>query len=581
MSTKNRHTRVRASSDAGVPSSSGTTSPEWTSPAFHRAVAGLVLLTAFIYWPVVGFEFVNFDDDVHVYNNPYVKTGLNAENLRWAFGIHGPSQWHPLAWMSHQLDCHLFGAGRDAKSAGWHHLVNLLLHLGCMVLLAQFIARLTGRTERALLVVALFGLHPLNVESVAWISERRTVLCVLCLLAALLAWLRYTARPSGMWYLAAGVCFTLALLAKPLAVTFPCLLLLLDVWPLQRWRSEHSSARPLRIAGRLIVEKLPFFGLSFVSSLLTVWCQQSEGIISSWTALPLQQRLANAVLAYGNYLRDTIWPWNLSVFYPHPALTGELETPGTQMAILFAGLTLAAITVIGWKLRRRSPWLLFGWFWFLGTMVPMIGLVQSGIQQRADRYTYLPNIGLYLAVAASLPWATGSPATRKRLVWACGALVLVLAMLTRLQLDVWSSSRTLFEQALIVNPRNSLAHLNAGQAALEANETDVAESHFQAALLIQPDYGLAHYNLGVIAYERGQFDQAFQQFQSAVQCDPRHADAWVRLGAMFAQAGRFDDAERCFTEALQIEPEHAHAGHNLNLLKSARPNPRSGERGID
>lgn len=537
-----------------------------------KGLALLVLLTAAIYWPVGGVEFVNFDDDVHVYDNPHVNTGINPSNLRWAFGIHGPSQWHPLAWISHQLDCQLFGATRDSATSGRHHLVNLLLHLGCVVLLHRFVERLTGRGEPALLVAALFALHPLNVEAVAWVSERRTVLCMFLLLAALLAWLRYVEGSTTRRYLAVSLLFGLSLMAKPMAVTFPCLLLMLDVWPLDRWKPGRT--------GRLVVEKLPFFGLSLASSLLTIWCQQADGIISSLSALPLELRLANAVMAYGNYLRDTVYPWNLSVFYPHPALTGGFSLYSAAIEILTSTAVLLSVTVIAWRLRARFPWLLFGWLWFLGTLMPMIGLVQSGFQQRADRYTYLPNVGLYLALAASLPWGTCAPRTLRRLTWGCGGVLLASTVLTSLQVSVWQSSQTLFEQALIVNPRNSWAHLNAGQAALERGEADLAEQHFRLALAIQPDYGLAHYNLGVIAYDRGQRDQANWHFQEAVRLDPRNADAWVRWGAMLGQSGQLEEADRCFATALQLEPGHPHALSNRELLKSLRGNS-SGRRPSD
>jgi tetratricopeptide (TPR) repeat protein len=526
-------------------------------------LALLLLLTTAIYWPVTGFEFVNFDDDVHVYDNPHVNTGINPSNLRWAFGIHGPSQWHPLAWLSHQLDCQLFGAKREAATAGRHHLVNLLLHLGSVILLFRLVKRLTGRGEAALLAAALFALHPLNVEAVAWVSERRTVLCMFLLLWALLAWLPYVTAPATRRYLVVTLLFALALMAKPMAVTFPCLLLMLDVWPLQRWKS-------LKI-GRLIVEKLPFFAMSIVSSVLTIWCQQADGIISSLSALPLKLRLANAVMAYGNYLRDTVYPWNLSVFYPHPALSGEFSLHGMWLEILLSTAALLTITLLSWRLRRRFPWLLFGWLWFLGTLTPMIGLVQSGFQQRADRYTYLPNIGLYLAVAASLPWSSLGPRAVRWLSLSCGGVLLVLAVLTSLQVNVWRSSETLFEQALAVNPRNSWAHLNAGQAALERGDRDLAGQHFELALAIQPDYGLAHYNLGVLADDRRQLDLANWHFREAVRLDPRNADAWVRLGVLLARSGKFEAAEHCFKAALEVEPGHLHALRNLELLQSRKP----------
>lgn len=527
-------------------------------------LALVVVLTAVVYGPVCGFEFVNFDDDAHIYRNPHVRTGLTGNNILWAFGIHGPSQWHPLAWLSHQLDATLFGANVGDSSAGGHHLVNVVLHLVNVVLVFQVFRDFTGKTAPAVLSAAVFGLHPLNVESVAWISERRNVLCLCFCLFTLRMYWRYVHQGGAGNYLAVCILHAAALMAKPLAVTLPCLFVMLDVWPMQRW-SPQNRFRPL-------VEKLPLFGLSAVACVLTVACQQAAGVVSSLAALPLETRVLNAVAAYGDYLRDFAWPAGLCVFYPHPAILPGAAEQGRWGSVILGAVLIVSITLFSLWQRRSAPWLLFGWLWFLGTLVPMIGLVQVGVQQRADRYVYLPMLGLLLGISTLIPLEHGSTSSRTKRwgIGVCCLMVFTLAFRTWEQVGTWRDSITLFEQALAVNPQNPFAHLNLGLARQERGEWDRAAADFSEALRINPNYALAHYNLGVLEWEQGRQRSAGHHFDEAIRLDPHDADALVRRGAMLGMAGQLDAAEQDFAQACRVDSEHADAAFNLGLIREHR-----------
>lgn len=532
----------------------------------HGPLLLVLTVTAAVYLQTAWFPFVNFDDDVHVYDNPHVRTGLTWANLQWAFGVHGPSQWHPLAWISHQIDVSLFGVDRTDNSAGGHHLVNLLLHLVNVVLVFAFVRKLTGRQEPALLTAALFGVHPLNVESVAWISERRNTACLMFILLSLLMYLRYARQRRVRDYLGVCGCHAAALMCKPLAVTTPCLLLLLDVWPLLRWNRDPAAGG--RSRWQLIAEKLPLFALSIGAGVLTILCQRDANAIRSEELLPLPVRVENALIAYAEYLRTTIWPQGLSVFYPHPGTlqanaAGALFWPAAGSAALLAAITLACL----WQ-RKRLPWLLLGWLWFLGTLLPMIGLLQVGEQQRADRYTYLSNLGLYFGVAASIPWPRlGSSRFWRPSVVLPSIVVLALAACAWLQTTVWSNSVTLFESALLVDNRNALAHLNLGQALAERGNAGRAVTHYEAALAIQPRYGLAHFNLGVVQQDHGQIASALDHYNQALSADPSHADAWIRRGSVWSALQRFDLAIADFEQASRLQPQNPTPHYNIGLVR--------------
>lgn len=547
-----------------------------SAPIQERSwLIGVLVLTAIVYWPVIGFDFVNFDDDAHVFDNPSVRTGLTLDNLVWAFGIHGPSQWHPLSWLSHQADVALFGVGW----AGGHHLVNLALHLANVYLVYLLTRKLTGRGEPALLAATLFGIHPLNVESVAWVSERRNVLCLFFFLWAMIVYLDNVHRGARPVSWKVIVLYACAGMAKPLAVTFPCVLLLIDVWPLRRLDlvSQTNKIREsLRAAMPLVVEKLPLFIISGICSWLTILCQQEAGVVSSFAALPFSARVVNALLAVIYYLRDMIWPAWLSVFYPHPALYGPNPglLPDAWLATL-SGVMILVSTVATWRLRTRFPWLLVGWLWFLGTMVPMIGLFQVGLQQRADRYMYLPGLGLILGIVASLPWDKTTFLARRLPRIGIAIVIAGFAVTASLQVGVWRSSQTLFEQALLVDPRNPVAHLNLGEALLEAGQLPAAEEHLLAAIRFYPDYALAYYNLGVLQGQLGNARAALASFEKSISLDPSNASAWVRRGGLLGQSGQFDLAKQDFQQALAIDPNDLHARFNLGLIDEMQGNWQS------
>jgi tetratricopeptide (TPR) repeat protein len=370
--------------------------------------------------------------------------------------------------------------------------------------------------------------------------------------------------------------YACAAMAKPLAVTFPCVLLLIDVWPLQRLdlvSRTRTIRERLQAALPLVVEKLPLFVISGICSWLTILCQQEAGVVSSFAALPFSARMFNALLAVLYYLRDTIWPAWLSVFYPHPALYGSPPglLPDAWLATLSAAIILIA-TVAFWRLRARFPWLLVGWLWFLGPMVPMIGLFQVGLQQRADRYMYLPGLGLILGIVASLPWDQATFRTRRLPRIGIAIVIAGFAVTASLQVGVWRSSQTLFEQALLVDPRNPVAHLNLGEALLEAGQLPVAEEHLRAAIRFSPDYALAYYNLGVLQGQRGNAQAALASFEKSISLDPANASAWVRRGGLLGQVGQFDLARQDFQQALAIDPHDLHARFNLGLIDEMQGN---------
>lgn len=535
-------------------------------------VIGLVSVTLLLYGRVWEYEFVNFDDDVHVYQNPYVVGGLTWTNVVWAFGIHGPSQWHPLAWLSHQLDCELFGLW-----AGGHHLTNLVLHVGTVVLLFLVLFRLTSRTWPSAFVAAVFAVHPLNVESVAWVSERRNVLCMFLAVVTIGAYSAYVRRGGVFRYSLVVVAYALGLMAKPMLVTLPCVLLLLDYWPLRRFAGpfvenaapggvdlQVSSTIPLRRLWFLLFEKLPLLLCAAVSSVLTIWCQ--EGVVATTTALPIGVRVLNSLAAYGIYLRKLFWPSDLAVFYPHPGFVDVDPMSVLRTAAIVGGVVLAGMTVFALTRMRRKPYLAVGWFWFVGTLVPMIGLVQVGEQQLADRYLYLPVVGLLMAIAWWVPSWFVADGRRSSTAGFFGVLAVIgCGLISWNQIGYWHDSVTLFERALAVTERNSWAHNNLGLALHHQGNSGDAALHFQQALLIDPQYALAQYNLGVVLQDLGRSEQAIPHFAAAVALSPEYVDAHLRLGAAFATLGRLDAAVTHFRQAVELAPDQASAQLNLGI----------------
>jgi tetratricopeptide (TPR) repeat protein len=541
----------------------------------------LAFVTVGVYWPVAKQGFINFDDPDYVSSNPRAQAGLTMESIRWAFGSSYSSNWHPLTWLSHMLDCQLY----DLKPAG-HHITNLLFHIANSLLLFGLLQRLTGALWRSAFAAALFALHPLHVESVAWVSERKDVLSAFFFLLTVGAYARYaeaqslrskvqspgadaprtTQHASGYYVLALSL-FALGLMSKPMLVTLPLVMLLLDHWPLRRLGQSAISFGGAAFR-RLVGEKVPFLALSLASCVVTFLAQRQVGAVHSLEDLPLRFRVANAIISYVRYSAKMIWPANLSVLYPLPA-AWPIEW------VLGAALLLAGITA--WSLWRfsRAPYLAVGWFWYLGTLVPVIGLIQVGNQAMADRYTYIPLIGLMVMAvwsAAEIPerW----PATRH---WVAASGVAVLgacAVLTRQQLPHWRTSVTLFEHALTVTSRNVVAHNNLGACLLNEGNVAAAESHFAEAVRLRPGYLDAVLNLG-ISYERqGRTNDAFELVQRAAQMRPS-PQAEYDLARLLFQQGKLVEAESHYQSALKLKPEFAEAWYHLGVLHTRQGRPEA------
>ncbi len=504
-------------------------------PKTALACLGLVAAIVLAYLRTLGNGFVAYDTPVYLTENPWVLRGLTPDGLRWAVTAVEASNWHPLTWISHMVDVQLFGL-----RPGWHAFENVLWHAAnaCLVLLA--LERLTGAFGRSLFVAALFALHPLHVESVAWIVERKDVLSAFFGLLSVLAWIRWARAGTVGAYAASLLALALGLLAKPMLVTWPFVLLLLDLGPLGR--------RPLGI-GKLVLEKLPFVALAALSSVATVVAQKAGGAVQSLANLPLAARIANALRAYVAYLARTFWPANLAFHY-------ELPAPGSGTGpALAAGLVLAAVSVAAIALRRRAPYLLVGWLFFLGTLVPVIGIVQVGSQATADRYTYLPLLGVFAAVA----W--GGAALVRKPEPIAAAVLLVLGFLTWEQVGVWKDSRTLAEHALAIAPDDAVAHDLLGFELAKEGKLDEAAAHFRRALDHAPGDFDAASRLADVLSKQGNDAEAEAVLRRAIAVSPRIGALARRLAIVLEQQGRFAEALAEAERAVAADPSDADALH--------------------
>ncbi len=553
-------------------------------------VTVLSLLLAFstiaALWPVTGNDFVAFDDNSYIAGNPVVLQGLTWEGICWAFTATHVHNWHPLTWLSHMADASLFGSHAPA-----HHGVSLLFHAANTLLLFLVLFRMTGAPWRSAFAAALFGLHPLHVESVAWAAERKDVLSTLFWMLTIGAYALFVERRDRRLYGLALAFFALGLLAKPMLVTLPFVLLLLDYWPLRRLTDAGNAAtvqtaperretrrkksgksgeaapgRPSKVpataaAGSLrglVLEKVPFFVLTAAASVVTLYAQQ--GVVKDLENYPLASRLGNAVVSYGQYLVKTVWPMDLAVFYPHPA--------GTLGAgkVLLAVAALLAVTAAALYAWRRLPYLVVGWLWYLGTLVPVIGIVQVGLQAMADRYTYVPLIGIFIAAAWGVPDLLARVRRRREILAAGAAVVLAaMAVLTFRQAGVWRDSLTLFRHAAAVTENNNWAQYNYGLALLERNETEGALDRFREALRIRPDDIKSLNNVGIILARKGDFAGAIRHFNGALAVDPRYVDARNNLALALSGQGRQGESVRQLEESVRIDPAHGEANRLLGV----------------
>jgi tetratricopeptide (TPR) repeat protein len=591
----------------------------------RRQVLGVCFFLVAITWLVFGqtirYDFVNYDDNDYVYANPAITSGLTLHGIIHAFSGRHARNWHPLTTLSHMLDCQLWGV-----RAGGHHFTNIVLHTIAVVLLFLVLQQMTGAIWQSAFVAALFAIHPLHVESVAWISERKDVLSAVFFMLTLGAYVRYVRSPSIGRYLTMSILFALGLMSKPMLVTLPFILLLLDYWPLKGFAVRSSTKR-------LILEKIPLLALSVAGGFITLWVQQSS--VARTEELPLIWRVANGLVTYATYLRQMIWPMGLAVFYPHP---------GDQLPVWEIGLgsvLLGLVSAGAIALRRKRPYLVTGWFWYLVMLLPVAGLIQVGSQAHADRYTYLPQIGLYLLLAWAITDALASQLQRRILAVTASVAVIALAWCAHVQASYWRNGESLWGHALAVTSGNFMAHdglgeylgnrgrldeaidqfqkalnIAPGYPEIETNlilaltrkgRTDEAITHLQAllkeypndaqaqynlgnalrkkgdsqgaiaayekALSIQVRYPAAHYNLGIALDQNGQIDEAIAHYQEAVQEQPNYPEAYYLLGNDLLQKARVDDAIGAYEQALKSRPAYPEVENNIGLalLQKGRP----------
>ena len=585
MSERRRIRRIRRAESRGVATRliavPGTGPQPWLAPAI---AAVLVILTVAVFAQVRAHDFIDFDDGLYVVDNPNVRGGLTQENIAWAFTTGRAANWHPLTWISHQADVSMFG-----MDAGLHHLTNVAWHALNAILLFGFLRSLTGAVWRSAFVAALFAIHPAHVESVAWISERKDVLSTFFLIVSTWAWTSWTRTPSNARWLLALATFALGLMSKPMLMTLPFAWLLLDVWPLGR---SHVTWT------RRVVEKLPFFLLAGASVIVTIAVQQEGGAVTSLDRLSLINRFTNAVTAVTEYLRVLVWPTGLSAFYP-------LTTSIPVASIVIAVIVVLAISAAAWLTRERFGFVLTGWLWFLGTLVPVIGLVQIGMQSHADRYTYVPYIGLFVAVAWCLNvLAERGPIMRAAIAAFSVAAIVSLAVVAHAQTATWRNSEVLWSHAVAVDPGNAKAHNSLGAIYGNTGRIPEAEREFKEALRLRPDMreGLHIFpNLGRSLVAQGKLSEAIpylerarqlkpedaalaselgnaylgvdrtsdamRAWQDAVRLNPQLDDTWFMLGIALAAGGNFTEARHAFNEVLRINPGRKDAAMALQRLR--------------
>jgi tetratricopeptide (TPR) repeat protein len=523
--------------------------------------AGIAAATLVIFLPATRFEFTTYDDPDFVTANPTVQAGLTARGFKWVWHSEVARNWHPVTMLTHMLDCQLFGV-----KPGWPHLVNILLHAANAALLFLVLNRMTGALWRSAVVAGLFALHPLHVESVAWVAERKDVLSTFFWFLTLWAYARYAEavkveKSNLKFYALAFVFLAIGLMCKPMLVTVPFVLLLLDYWPLERTKRVGFA--------RLVAEKIPFMVLSAALCVVTYAIQRRGGSVPSINNLPVSFRVENAFVSYARYFGKMFWPENLAALYLRSG-----DWPGWEVA-LAAGLLVAVSSVAVWQ-RLRRPWLAVGWFWYVGTLVPVIGIVQAGMQTMADRYTYVPLIGLFIITA----WGGWELATYWRVPRlaagvAVGALV-VCAALTLHQLTYWKDSQTLFTRMIAATPNNYMAHYNLGNLCSRQGRIADAITNYEAALREEPNYADAHNNLGGILLDQKRYDEALVHYRAAVHTNPEvtHyfnlANALADAASARRDANQFAEAVAAFRQALQLKPNASEAHQNLGLTWQAQ-----------
>ena len=547
----------------------------------------LSIITVAVFWQVGSHEFISFDDNDYVTENRHVQDGITLKGIVWAFAEPHAHNWHPLTWLSHMLDCQLFGL-----KPGRHHLVNLFFHIANTLLLFLILRRMTNAIWQSAFVAGLFALHPLHVESVAWVAERKDVLSTLFWMLTMGAYVYYVERPGYKRYLFILAFFLLGLMSKPMLVTLPFVLLLLDYWPLKRLNLVKSGARivvatpqPASRAKKkkksrqqpgkdtvqskstvesralwpeirpLLKEKIPFFIVTILFCFVTFYAQHR--VVKPMELYPLGCRIANALISYVSYIGKMLWPVKLSIFYPYVGFALLSWQTVSAMLIL---MVIAYLTI---RAARRFPYLIVGWLWYLGTLIPVIGLVQVGLQSMADRYTYVPLIGVFIMIAWGVPellnrWRYG----RFAIASAAVGILLALIVLTYVQIGFWRNNIILYEHAIKVTSENAWAQNNLGYALSLQGKTREAIAHFQKAISINNPAD-AHYNLGIMLASQGKLDEAIYQFRESIRISPDYAKAHNNLGSALLNQGRLDEAVASYREALRLNPDYTIAQENL------------------
>ena len=533
-----------------------STPANFDNPAAISELRSLVVLslilfvgTLLLYYPALNSAFVNYDDPAYVTANARVLQGLSWSNVAWAFTATVEANWHPITWISHMADVQFFGTNPRG-----HHLVSILLHALNALLLFLVLRRATGYLFRSAMVAALFAVHPSNVECVAWVAERKSLLSMLFFLLTLAAYDWYVSKRSPSRYAGLVLLFALGLAAKPMIVTLPILFLLWDYWPLQRIRSTGETTPPFL---RLVAEKIPLLAIAAASSWITLVTQRSGGALGNTEFLPLGQRLENAIYSYLAYIGKGIWPVRLAVFYPHPE--GSLAA----WKVIGAALLIVAITTVAWIYRKHRRYLLMGWLWYLVAMVPMIGIVQVGRQAMADRYAYLPFVGLFIiAVWGCSELLAHLKVSGPAQASIAAAVLVAYACTAFLQINYWRNSYTLFSHAVAVTSRNGIAEVNLGTALVEMGRSDLALGHFQAAADYVPRLATAHYNLGILQQQLNRSDAARCEYELAIKYssdENETAQSHNNLGSLSLDLNDPQAAIEHFTAALRINPGKQHS----------------------
>jgi Tfp pilus assembly protein PilF len=521
----------------------------------------LIVISFAVYFPVHHYPFTSYDDDVYVYKNQHVRSGITKRSVGWSFGFDDKDKtyWHPLTWLSHMLDVQLFGI-----NPGRHHLTNLLFHMANTVLLFLVFSRMTAAIWPSALVAALFAVHPINVDSVAWIAERKNVLSSFFWMLTVLVYTVYVKRPDIWRYGAVLLAFALGLLTKPMLVTLPFVLLLLDYWPLGR-----IGFRPPRAerAMRVILEKVPLLMLSGLSVVLSSASVKGMGNVTSFISVPLSLRIANGLVSYVKYVAKLLWPQNLAVFYPYPKMLPLGQVIGAL--ILLMGLSVLIL-----RAMRDQPYLIVGWLWYLGTLIPVIGLVQVGLwPAMADRWAYVPSIGIFIMIA----WGAADLAAKWRygkigLAFTSALLGAALMIMTAVQVQYWADNVSLYEHAIDVTGDNYVAHNNLGVVLAEQKKPTAAKEQYTKAIQIKPNFATAHFNLGVVLEENRRLAEALMHYAEAIRINPAYVEAHNNLANGLVVQGKITEAIEHYAYALKLNPDDPELHNNLGvaLMKSGQ-----------